>query len=120
MYPLLTLEEIISKYSGVQVRVFISNGYWAVESNGERLFNANQLTLKDVYPYVDEAKQKQCIKHVRLTHAFICGTIERLSESFDYKRINYSLDKGFYYTDSKEDFIRSECAYCDDKYIYVR
>lgn len=125
IYPLLTLTEIRKQYDGLKVRVFISNdgGRWAVEDykTQKRIFNANYLTLKDVSTYIDQAKRKQCVKHVRLTHAYVVGTIGDINLDLNYQRIDYHPHEQdcFFWVKSGIKFTEAQYAICDQKHVWA-
>ena len=124
IYPLLTTDEIREQYAGHKVRVFIadSNGRWAVQDyeTEQTMFNADYVALTDVTTYVDEAQRLQCVKHVRLTHAYVVGTIGDIGE-LDYEHIDYdphSRDCFFWVSDG-EKFVHADYAYCGERHVFA-
>lgn len=124
IYPLLTIEEIHDKYTGHIVRVFISNsnGRWAVQDydTEQTMFNADYLPLIDVTTYVDQIKRSQCVKHVRLTHAYVVGTIGPIEER-EYKHIDYDPHSRdcFFWADTGEKFVHADYAYCGECHVFA-
>lgn len=124
IYPRLTIDETREKYAGHKVRVFIadSNGRWAVQDyeTEQTMFNTDYLPLIDVTTYVDEEQRLKCVRHVRLTHAYVVGTIGPIDKR-EYEQIDYdphSRDCFFWVSDG-EKFVHAEYAYCGERHVFA-
>lgn len=123
IYPLLTTDEIRDQYTGHKVRVFISdsNGRWSVQDyeTEQTMFNANYLSLIGVTTYVDEAQRLKCVKHVRLTHAYVIGTIGSIDSEREYDQIDYDPHSRdcFFWEHNGEKFVHADYAYCGESHV---
>lgn len=124
IYPRLSFDKVLENYQGQRVHVHIadSNGRWAVsDEDRQMLFNTDELELLDATTYVDQALRKQCVKHVRLTHAYVVGTIGIIDHECDYERIDYDPHKRdhFYWYNNGQAFKEAKYAYCGERHVFA-